>query len=171
MEDQVAPQEQFVTPSQPPQQGMYYSDPNGQRYNNPSEFDAAERQKYLDNIQQQALQQQALQQQEIASKLSSQQINQPQATQMPVPNFSELRKKALEDAIQQVTSKRPAAAPQTVQPVNQTAPQPNIVYLRRNLTIAELAVVFLIAITGVIGVQAGIGFVSDILPRIEIRDK
>jgi len=166
MEDQVAPQEQFVTPSQAPQQGMYYADPNGQRYNNPSEFDAAERQKYLDNIQQQALQQQ-----EIASKLSSQQINQPQAPQMPVPNFSELRKKALEDAIQQVTSQRPAAAPQTVQPLNQTAPQPNVVYLRRNLTIAELAVVFLIAITGVIGVQAGVGFVSDILPRIEIRDK
>ena len=59
MEDQVASQEQFVTPSQPPQQGMYYSDPNGQRYNNPLEFDTAERQKYLDNIQQQALQQQS----------------------------------------------------------------------------------------------------------------
>jgi hypothetical protein len=171
MEDQVAPQEQFVTPSQAPQQGMYYSDPNGQRYNNPAEFDTAERQKYLDNIQQQAVQQQLAEQQEIAAKLSSQQINKQQVPQIPVPNFAELKKKALEDAIQQVTAKRTAPPAQPVQQLNQNVPEPNIVYLRRNLTIAELAVVFAIAIFGVLGVQAGVGFVSDVLPRIEIRDK
>jgi hypothetical protein len=122
MEDQVAPQEQFVTPSQAPQQGMYYSDPNGQRYNNPAEFDTAETQKYLDAIQQQAVQQQLAEQQEVAAKLSSQQINQQQVPQIPVPNFAELRKKALEDAIQQVTAKRTAPPVQPVQQVNQRVP-------------------------------------------------
>jgi len=166
MEDQVASQEQFVTPSQKPQQGMYYSDPNGPRYNNPAEFDEAERQRY------EAAQRE---QQEVAAKLAAQQFNKPQPQPEPirvpeVSNFAALKQKALQDAIEQVTQKK-LESPQIPIQQTQTIPKPNVVYVRRNLTIAELVLIFTIAVFGVLGVQAGVGFVSDILPRIEIRDK
>ena len=47
--------------------------------------------------------------------------------------------------------------------------QPQVVYVRRNLTVAELIVVFAIACGIVTGVQATWNFTSNLLPRIEIK--
>ena len=48
-------------------------------------------------------------------------------------------------------------------------PQPQVVYLRRNLTVAELIVVFAISCGLVLGVQGAWSFASNHLPRIEIK--
>jgi hypothetical protein len=50
-----------------------------------------------------------------------------------------------------------------------TPPQPQVIYLRRNLTVAELIVVFAIACGIVTGVQTAWSFASNHLPRIEIK--
>ena len=50
-------------------------------------------------------------------------------------------------------------------------PQPQIMYLRRNLTGAELGLVILLSCGLVTGVQAGWNFVSNHLPSIEIKAK
>lgn len=49
--------------------------------------------------------------------------------------------------------------------------QPQIIYLRRNLTVAELGLVILLSCGLVTGVQAGWNFVSNHLPSIEIKAK
>lgn len=48
-------------------------------------------------------------------------------------------------------------------------PQPQVIYLRRNLTVAELIVVFAISCGLVIGIQGAWNFASNHLPRIEIK--
>ena len=131
MEDQVGASQEYVTPGQLPKEGNYYVDPQGQRFNNPAEFDQA--------------------------------MAAPQRPQ-PRPDFAAMRQEAMQRAVQQVTG-RPMAEQMPAQP------QPQVVYVRRNLTIAELALVFAISTVGVIGVQAGWNFATDVLPRIEIRDK
>lgn len=159
MEDQVPSSKQYVTPGQMPEENNYFSDPNGPRYQNPAEFTAAQEQ-----------------------------------TQVPVPDFQEMRRIALEQAIQQVTQQQqatqqapppgmelsmdgsqyvpqkypvaPAPAPKiTVQPTEQVR------VVRRNLTLAELILIFAIATGSVLGVQGIWSFATDILPRIEIRAK
>ena len=80
------------------------------------------------------------------------------------PDFAAMRQEAMQRAVQQVTG-RPMAEQMPPQP------QPQVVYVRRNLTIAELALVFALSAVGVIAVQAGWNFATDVLPRIEIRDK
>jgi hypothetical protein len=45
------------------------------------------------------------------------------------------------------------------------------VYVRRNLTVAELIVTIFLACGIVLGVQAGWNFSSKLLPRIEIKVK
>lgn len=99
----------------------------------------------------------------------------------PLPNFEEMRRRALQDAIAQVTqnpaapvsNQQPPVAPQYQQPQvqPQRVPEPKVVYLRRNLTLAELGVTFLIAIGIVAGVQGIWHVASDVIPRIEIREK
>jgi hypothetical protein len=49
--------------------------------------------------------------------------------------------------------------------------QPKVVYVRRNLTVAELIVIFALSIGSVTGVQWIWGFASQNLPRIEIQVK
>jgi len=51
------------------------------------------------------------------------------------------------------------------------APPSNVVYVRRNLTVAELILIFALSCGVVVGVQAGWGFVSNLLPKVEIRVK
>ena len=149
MEDQVTQQREYLTPSQVAQPGPYYENPEGPRYENPAEYDAAQ--------QQQA----------------------PPSQQPPMPNFAAMRELALQQAIEQVTGQRGAEAPPaqvqqppTVQPAPpQPRPEPKVVYVRRNLTLAELILVFALSIGMVTGVQFVWQVVTDILPRIEIRDK
>ena len=56
---------------------------------------------------------------------------------------------------------------QTIHPLE---PQ-RVVYVRRNLTVAELIVVFVLATGLIVGIQTGWRFASENLPRIEIRVK
>ena len=84
--------------------------------------------------------------------------------QFNMPDFQAMRREAMAKAVQQVTGQ-----PMVNAPIAQ--PQPKVVYVRRNLTLAELILVFAIASLGVIGVQAGWNFATDVLPRIEVRDK
>lgn len=92
-----------------------------------------------------------------------------------------LKARAREEAIRMTILQQQMARPvQEEQPIAQLVvpasqkieiptPQPQFVYLRRNLTVAELIVVFAIACGIVTGVQATWNFVSNSLPRIEIK--
>lgn len=113
----------------------------------------------------------------------------PQNSPIPggiTPELLELMKaRAREEAIratlqqqQNMTEETPARSteyqtPQPEVPANFQIPyaQPSVVYVRRNLTVAELIVVFAIACGLVTGVQAAWNFAVNVLPRIEIRAK
>ena len=163
MEEQVPQQRDFVTPSQVPQDGTYFDNPEGPRYNNPAEYDQA----------------------------MAAQTPQPQqpGVQFNVPDFAAMRQAALQQAIEQVKGQQapvpqapPTRPPQPVPPnppraipPNPPTPrvqaEPQVVYVRRNLTLAELILVFVISIGAVTGIQFGWHIATDVLPRIEIRDK
>jgi len=51
------------------------------------------------------------------------------------------------------------------------APEPKIVYVRRNLTVAEILVIAVLSCTVVGGIQGVWGFASNYLPQIEVRVK
>ena len=176
MEDQVTSSQKYQTPGMLPEESNYYSDPNGQRFNTPAEFD------------------QAVQQGQVSPPPPPEQQQQQQQPGVVynVPDFQAMREAALQQAIEQVTAKRqnfpqqsvppqpmpvqqapvapsqPVAAPS--QPV--AAPtQPTVVYVRRNLTIAEILVVLAISCGLVTGTQFIWSAGADVLSRIEIRDK
>ncbi len=73
--------------------------------------------------------------------------------------LEEMKARAREMAIQQ------AFAQQSVQQQQQQ----KIVYLRRNLTVAELLLVFLISCGIVTGIQWSWSILSNVLPKIEIK--
>lgn len=73
-----------------------------------------------------------------------------------------LKAQARQSAIKQVFEERAASY---------QAPTPQVVYLRRNLTVAELGLILLISCGIVTGVQAAWNFSSNLLPRIEIKVK
>jgi hypothetical protein len=74
---------------------------------------------------------------------------------------------------------RERAIQATLEQQNQTMPPPSqmpgvaprTVYVRRNLTVAELLLVFVLSCGLVVGLQAGWSFVSNVLPRIEVKVK
>ena len=160
MEKQVTQQQEFVAPSQQvpvtpgqiPQDGNYYQNPEGPRYDTPTEFDQA-----MQN-----------------------QVPQQPGVQYNVPDFEAMRREALARAVEQVAARRsvepptiqPPIQPQSVVPnPPQPRPESEVVYVRRNLTLAELILVFALSIGMVTGVQFIWQVATDILPRIEIRDK
>ncbi len=73
--------------------------------------------------------------------------------------LAELKARAREMAVQQTLAQRTITQQQ----------QPQIVYLRRNLTVAELLLVLLISCGIVTGVQWSWNFINNVLPRIEIK--
>jgi hypothetical protein len=94
-----------------------------------------------------------------------------QMVQNPVPpaypDVEAMKAQARELAIQQILASRGAASPQPVpQPL-----EPRVIYVRRNLTVAELIVVFAIACGLVIGVPNAWNFASSRLPQIEVKVK
>lgn len=109
--------------------------------------------------------------------------NQPTPGVLTPEALEQLKARAREEAIrmtllqQQTARQEPVAQPiaQPEVPASQTIqnplPRPQVVYVRRNLTVAELIVVFAIACGIVTGVQATWNFVSYYLPRIEIKAK
>lgn len=74
-----------------------------------------------------------------------------------------LKAQARQNAIKQALEERAAATQY------QSSPQPQVVYVRRNLTVAELGLIFLISCGIVTGIQAAWNFGSNLLPRIEIK--
>ena len=107
----------------------------------------------------------------------------PQVPPQPsMPNFEEMRRIAMQQAIEQITSQRPPIPQPPVPPAppeTQYIPQPplpappqeqeQVRVVRRNLTRPELLAVFVVACIAVTGVQAAWNFTTNILPRIEIR--
>lgn len=148
--------EEQVPASQPP--GNYYENPEGPRYQNPAEFNQAA-------------------------------APEPQPAQQPGvvfnrPDFQAMREQALQDAIAQVTQRQATGEPPQqfvqappvqpappTQPLIQTQVEPQVVYVKRNLTIAEIIIVFAITTGCVLGIQGIWTLATDILPRIEIKDK
>jgi len=77
-----------------------------------------------------------------------------------------MKAQAREAAIQQAMRER--AAYEGVRP---SLPSPKIVYLRRNLTVAEVILLFAISCGTVLGLQAAWHHGSKLIPSIEIRVK
>lgn len=73
--------------------------------------------------------------------------------------LAQMKARAREIAVQQTIAQQ-AALPQQ---------QPQIVYLRRNLTVAEVLLVILLSCGIVTGVQWTWNIVTNILPRVEIK--
>jgi hypothetical protein len=72
--------------------------------------------------------------------------------------LAEMKALARERAIQQTITQR-AIAPQP----------PQVIYVRRNFTVAELLLVILLSCGIVTGIQVSWNFVSNLLPRIEVK--
>jgi hypothetical protein len=79
--------------------------------------------------------------------------------QITMEQLAEMKARARELAIQQTLVQQAAQSQQT----------PKVIYVRRNLTVAELLVVLLISCGIVTGIQWSWNFVSNALPRIEIK--
>lgn len=92
----------------------------------------------------------------------------PQAPVAPTENNSQWDPEQLERLKQQAQQLKQAREALLSQQVPQVVP-PQIVYMRRNLTVAEILLVLLLSCGIVTGVQWTWGFVSNILPRIEIK--
>ena len=71
--------------------------------------------------------------------------------------------RARQMAIQQTIAQQAA--------VPRPQPQPQVIYVRRNLTVAEILVLFALACGVVTGIQFGWNAVSNVLPRLEIKVK
>ena len=85
--------------------------------------------------------------------------------------LEQMKARAREDAIRSAMLQRQPnlGTPSQGQPTFQ--PQPQVVYLRRNFTVAELILTFALACGVVLGVQASWNFATNILPRIEVKMK
>lgn len=79
--------------------------------------------------------------------------------QITPEQLAQLKARARELAVQQTIAQQ-AVLPQQ---------QPQIVYLRRNLTVAEVLLVILLSCGIVTGVQWTWNIVTNILPRVEIK--
>jgi len=84
----------------------------------------------------------------------------PSLPQISLEQLEEMKARAKELAIQQTLAQ---------QQIPQQPPQ--VVYVRRNLTVAELLLVFLLSCGLVTGVQAAWNFATNVLPRLEIKVK
>ena len=83
----------------------------------------------------------------------------PAPPQITPKQLEEMKARAREMAIQQTLAQQ-AATPQV---------QPQVVYVRRNLTVAELLLVFLLSCGIVTGIQWTWNMATNLLPRIEIK--
>ena len=149
MEDQVP------SSNIPQEAGNYYQNPEGPRYQNPSDFAAAQQNQPTTNFEEMR---------RIALEQAIKQV-----TQQSVPQQAPPGMELSMDGSQYVPQKYPVAPAPAPQVTEQVTEQVRVV--RRNLTLAELILIFAIATGGVLGVQGIWSFATDILPRIEIRAK
>jgi xanthine/uracil permease len=83
--------------------------------------------------------------------------------QITPEQLAELKARAKEIAMQQALAQQTAAfAPPAIQP-------PQVVYVRRNLTVAELLLVLLLSCGIVTGIQWSWSFISNALPKVEVK--
>lgn len=88
-------------------------------------------------------------------------------SQVPIPGsitpeqLEEMKARARELALQQTIAQQAAIQQQ----------QPRVVYVRRNLTVAELILIFLLSSGLVLGIQGVAHLVINYLPRIEVKVK
>jgi hypothetical protein len=80
-------------------------------------------------------------------------------SQITPEQLAELKARARELAIQQTIAQQAAIQQQ----------QPRIIYLRRNLTVAEVLLVLLLSCGIVTGIQWTWNALSNVLPKIEIK--
>lgn len=97
-------------------------------------------------------------------KLSAEQIEMLKA----VARERAIAQASVEQPAQPLQNQRLAAPPPSMVPPQ---PQPQIIYLRRNFTVAEILLVLLLSCGLVAGTQALWGLGSRILPQIEIKVK
>lgn len=95
------------------------------------------------------------------------QPRQPDFNQITLEQLEQMKAMAREAAIRQTLEQRQAVPPQS----GVVPPQAKVVYVRRNLTVAEVILVFFLAATAVVGVQSIWGLVANHLPRIEVKVK
>jgi hypothetical protein len=81
-------------------------------------------------------------------------------SQITAQQLEEMKALARQQAIQQTFSQKAVETPPA---------SPKVVYVRRNLTVAEVIAVFIISCGVVIGLQAGWNFATNFLPRIEVK--
>ena len=77
---------------------------------------------------------------------------------------------AREQAVR-MSFQQPPLAPQPSQIRKAPEPTPEVVYVRRNLTVAEILLICVLSCTIVGGIQMAWGFASKHLPQIEVRVK
>ena len=81
----------------------------------------------------------------------------PQQNQITPEQLQQMKMIARQQAMQQVIQQR------------QAEEQQKIVYVRRNLTVAEVIIVFIISCGLVFGIQTSWNFATNVLPKIEIK--
>tara|TARA_B100001250_G_C19814156_1_gene797325 strand:+ start:2491 stop:2796 length:306 start_codon:yes stop_codon:yes gene_type:complete len=89
----------------------------------------------------------------------------PTQPKLTAEQIQQMKDFAKQQAIQQVMAQRQA----TQQQQRIEKPSPQVVYVRRNLTLAELITVFIISCGLVFGLQVGWNYASNVLPRIEVK--
>lgn len=118
----------------------------------------------------------------MEEQFSSNQVPAPEA-QIPQPSLQvpasvpgislamleQMKARAREEAIRITMEQRAQLGTQI--PQQALAPKPNIIYARRNLTVAELLLTLLLACGIVTGVQYSWKAVSNLIPHVEIKVK
>lgn len=105
------------------------------------------------------------------------QLNSPIPSQLTPENLERMKQQARELAVaqhyaQQRGNLTSESKPKVVYEINQPLQIPEkIIYVRRNLTIAELLLIFAVSCGLVYGVPATWNFAAQNLPRIEIQVK
>ena len=87
-------------------------------------------------------------------------------SQLP-PNQEPVQNQITQEELQEMMARQQAI--QQIAQQRQAAQQQQIVYVRRNLTVAEVIVVFIISCGLVFGIQAGWSVATNVLPKIEIK--
>jgi hypothetical protein len=102
---------------------------------------------------------------------STQEFIPPRMTNITPEMVEQMKARAREEAIRITLEQRQTPVqPQTQIPKSLQIP-PQIVYVRRNLTVAELILTVFLACGIVLGVQTAWNVGSKFLPRLEIRVK
>lgn len=109
------------------------------------------------------------------SESQNSQIPPAASLQPPIGDLEAMKQRARELAIAQYYAQKQAqelnSEVKFTAPIGNPAPQPQVVYVRRNLTVAEILVILAISCGIVTGVQFVWNATTDLLPRLEVKIK